>query len=68
MESYEQRVRESFARQEMMQTLGAEMSDGAQRGYRNPLSLRRRRSRSSTAIVHAGAVTTVLDSACGYAA
>ena len=67
MESYEQRVRESFARQAMMKTLGAEMSS-----VRNgAIEIRFPFSASLTqqhGFVHAGAVTTALDSACGYAA
>jgi len=67
LESYEQKVRESFARQAMMKTLGAEMSSvrsGATE-IRFPVAPSLTQQHG---YVHAGAVTTVLDSACGYAA
>jgi uncharacterized protein (TIGR00369 family) len=67
LESYERRVRESFARQSMMQTLGAEMAS-VSRGateIRFPVAPSLLQQHG---YVHAGAVTTVLDSACGYAA
>lgn len=65
--NYEQRVRDSFARQNVMSTIGASLlyvrpgevgidlpfspALGQQNGY-----------------VHAGVITTIADSACGYAA
>ncbi|MGO9519519.1 MAG: PaaI family thioesterase [Candidatus Korobacteraceae bacterium] len=67
MESYELRVRESFARQGMMKTLEAQLSV-VQRGateIRFPCTAAVSQQHG---FVHAGAVTTVLDSACGYAA
>jgi uncharacterized protein (TIGR00369 family) len=67
LESYEQRVRESFSRQEMMKTLGAELSavrSGATE-IRFPFDASLTQQHG---YVHAGAVTTILDSACGYAA
>ena len=67
MESYEQRVRESFSRQEMMKTLDAELSavrsGAAEIRFPFAVSLTQQHG-----YVHAGAVTTILDSACGYAA
>lgn len=67
MESYERRVRESFARQRMMKTLGAELS--AVRSGATEIRFPCTASVSQQhGFVHAGAVTTVLDSACGYAA
>jgi uncharacterized protein (TIGR00369 family) len=67
LESYERQVRESFARQAMMKTLGAELSSvrtGATE-IRLPVAPALTQQHG---YVHAGAVTTVLDSACGYAA
>lgn len=67
MESYELRVRESFARQAMMTTLGAELSVVG----RGATEIRFPYAASLTqqhGYLHAGAVTTALDSACGYAA
>ena len=67
MESYEQRVRQSFSSQEMMKTLGAEMSEvrsGATE-IRFPYAASLTQQHG---YVHAGAVTSILDSACGYAA
>jgi uncharacterized protein (TIGR00369 family) len=67
LESYELRVRESFSRQEMMKTLGAQLStvgSGATE-IRFPCAVSLTQQHG---FVHAGAVTTALDSACGYAA
>ena len=67
MESYELRVRDSFSRQEMMKTLGAQLSivsNGATE-IRFPYAASLTQQHG---FVHAGAVTTALDSACGYAA
>jgi uncharacterized protein (TIGR00369 family) len=67
LETYERRVRESFARQMMMTTLGAELSavgSGATE-IRFPYAASLTQQHG---YLHAGAVTTALDSACGYAA
>ena len=64
---YEARVRESFARQRIMAKLGAEMilvSPGRVEigmAYQEDLT-------QQHGFLHAGIVTTLLDSACGYAA
>lgn len=64
---FENRVRESFARQQVMETIGASMTlvePGAveiQLPYRADLT-------QQHGFIHAGIVSTVLDSACGYAA
>ena len=67
MEDFERRIRDSFARQGMMNTLGAKMtavSSGATEiSFSSSPSLTQQHG-----FVHAGAVTTILDSACGYAA
>jgi uncharacterized protein (TIGR00369 family) len=64
---YESRVRESFARQQVMHTLGANLSlvePGVveiELPYRADLT-------QQHGFIHAGVVASVLDSACGYAA
>lgn len=67
MEEFEQRVRNSFARRAFMATLGAQMTSvrAGQVEIRFPFhpSLTQQND-----FVHAGAVTSILDSACGYAA
>jgi uncharacterized protein (TIGR00369 family) len=65
--NYESRVRESFARQQVMHTLGATLTlvePGAveiELPYRADLT-------QQHGFIHAGITTTVLDTACGYAA
>ncbi len=64
---FEQRVRDNFSRQAFMNTLGAEMvvvGFGAIE-IRLPFSAKLTQQHG---YVHAGAITSVLDSACGYAA
>jgi len=67
VQAIERKVRENFAQQQFMQTLGAEMTlveQGKveiQFAYRPDLTQQHK-------FVHAGAITTILDSACGYAA
>jgi uncharacterized protein (TIGR00369 family) len=67
MMSMEERVRESFGRQQFMQTLGAEItaiSAGAVEirfHFDDALT-------QQNQFVHAGAITSILDSACGYSA
>ena len=64
---FEARVRASFARQEFMATLGARLELVApgevtiRLPYRTDLT-------QQHGFLHAGAVTSVVDSACGYAA
>jgi uncharacterized protein (TIGR00369 family) len=67
LENYEVRVRASFARQQMMKTLGASLSAVGS----GTTEIRLPFAESLTqqhGYLHAGAVTSVLDSACGYAA
>ena len=65
--NYESRVRESFARQKVMQLIGASLrrvSAGEIEialPYRDDLA-------QQNGFVHAGVLTTIADSACGYAA
>jgi uncharacterized protein (TIGR00369 family) len=65
--NYTTRVRASFARQEVMKTIGAslvELSPGtAVIEFSHDRSLTQQHG-----YIHAGVVTTVVDSACGYAA
>jgi uncharacterized protein (TIGR00369 family) len=67
VEDFERRVRESFAQQKFMSTLGATLSvSGAgnvEIGFPYHASLAQQNG-----FVHAGAITSILDSACGYAA
>jgi uncharacterized protein (TIGR00369 family) len=66
-EQPETRVRESFARQGAMATLGAELADIA--GGRVVISLPiEPRLSQQHGFLHAGVVVAALDSACGYAA
>jgi uncharacterized protein (TIGR00369 family) len=64
---FESRVRASFARQKMMTTLGATL----ERAVPGEVDIRlpfRSELTQQHGFLHAGAMTTVLDSACGYAA
>jgi uncharacterized protein (TIGR00369 family) len=66
-EAMRARVADSFGRQAMMATLGAELVS-VERG-RVELALRHdARFTQQHGFLHAGAVAAVLDSACGYAA
>src|SRR5215210_6116844 len=64
---FERRVRENFSRQQVMRLIGASLKrvePGAvdiMLPYRNDLTQQNR-------YIHAGIITTVADSACGYAA
>ena len=66
MEEFERRVQESFRRQAFMKTLGAEIATRkmGEVEIRFPFhgSLTQQNG-----FVHAGAITSILDSACGYA-
>lgn len=64
---FEQRVRDSFARQAAMTTLGASL--GVIEAGRVELSMRHRAELTQQhGFLHAGIVAAALDSACGYAA
>ena len=64
---YAKRVRESFARQKLMQTIGATLASVSpgvitiELPYRDDLT-------QQHGYLHAGIITAVVDSACGYAA
>jgi uncharacterized protein (TIGR00369 family) len=67
VEAFEKKVRDSFARQAYMLTLGAEMISVG----RGSIEIRFPFSSELTqqnGFIHAGAVTSIMDSACGYAA
>ena len=65
--NFESRVRESFARQTVMRTLGAELvrvepgEVDIELAFRDDLT-------QQNGFLHAGIIGTILDSACGYAA
>jgi uncharacterized protein (TIGR00369 family) len=63
----EQRVRQSFARQQFMQTLGAELTAVAEGSVEIAVPFNPRLTQQNE-FVHAGVITTIMDSACGYAA
>jgi uncharacterized protein (TIGR00369 family) len=64
---FEARARASFARQTLMRTIGAEMTKVApgeveiELAYRDDLA-------QQHGYLHAGVITAIVDSACGYAA
>ncbi len=64
---FEQRVRASFARQQAMMLIGAEMIDVAPGRTTIVLPFRATLTQQH-GFVHAGIVTSIVDSACGYAA
>ena len=65
--NYEKRVRDSFAKQQLMRTIGAAMTDvepgvvTIRLPFRDDLG-------QQHGFLHAGAIAAVADSACGYAA
>jgi len=67
LEAFEKKVRDSFGRQPFMSTIGAEMVSVGRGSVeiRFPFSTR---LTQQNGFVHAGAVTSIMDSACGYAA
>ena len=64
---FEKRVRTSFASQQVMQLIGARMT-GVEPGIVEIEIDARHDLTQQNGYVHAGIVTTILDSACGYAA
>jgi len=67
LETIEQRVRSNFSQQQFMKTLGAEMISVDQGTVEIQFPYRAELTQQHK-FVHAGAITTILDSACGYAA
>jgi uncharacterized protein (TIGR00369 family) len=64
---FEARVRASFARQQVMATLGASLTRVAPGEVEIQLPFRQDLTQQN-GFLHAGIVTTIIDSACGYAA
>ncbi|MEX0604380.1 MAG: PaaI family thioesterase [Marinobacter sp.] len=67
MSDIERRISDSFRAQGLMATLGAELAHVAEGEVHITLSPRPELSQQH-GYIHAGALTSVLDSACGYAA
>ena len=67
MSNHEERVRQSFSRQVFMSTLGAELIAVVQGGVEIRLPFSPNLTQQN-GYLHVGAITAVLDSACGYAA
>jgi len=65
--THEERIRQSFSRQAFMSTLGAELTAVVQGGVEIRLPFSPSLTQQN-GYMHAGAITAVLDSACGYAA
>ena len=65
--NFERRVRESFAKQQLMTTLGATLERVAPGAVDIRLPVRAEISQQH-GFVHAGAIASIADSACGYAA
>jgi uncharacterized protein (TIGR00369 family) len=67
VEAFEKKVRDSFGRQPFMSTIGAEMISVGRGNVeiRLPFSSKLTQQRG---FMHAGAITSIMDSACGYAA
>ena len=66
MTTHEERVRQSFSKQAFMSTLGAELTAVVQGGVEIRLPFSPNLTQQNSYL--AGAITAVLDSACGYAA
>ena len=65
--NFEARVRASFARQKVMKTIGARLARVSSGEVEIELPFRDDLTQQH-AFLHAGIVTTIVDSACGYAA
>jgi uncharacterized protein (TIGR00369 family) len=64
---FESRVRQSFSRQSLMKTLGAKLAT-VNPGIVEIELTNRPEITQQHGFIHAGAISSVLDSACGYAA
>lgn len=67
MKSIESKVRESFGRQEFMGTIGAKMISVGPGKLEIGIPFSPKLTQQN-GFVHAGVITSILDSACGYAA
>jgi uncharacterized protein (TIGR00369 family) len=66
-ENFVEKVRESFAAQTVMKLIGAEMTEVKAGAVDIELPYRENLTQQN-GFVHAGIITTIVDSACGYAA
>jgi uncharacterized protein (TIGR00369 family) len=67
LEAFEKKVRDSFSRQAFMSTIGAKMISVGRGTVEIQFPFSSKLTQQN-GFVHAGAVTTIMDSACGYAA
>jgi uncharacterized protein (TIGR00369 family) len=67
LQTFEKRVRSSFERQSFMKTLGAELVSVKEGTVEIHLPFSQALGQQD-GFAHAGAITSILDSACGYAA
>jgi uncharacterized protein (TIGR00369 family) len=67
LEAFEKKVRDSFGLQLFMSTLGAEIISVSRGGVEIQFPFSPKLTQQN-GYVHAGAVTSIMDSACGYAA
>jgi uncharacterized protein (TIGR00369 family) len=67
MQAFERKIRESFGRQAFMATIGAELALVTHGAVEIRLPFGRHLTQQND-FLHAGVITSVLDSACGYAA
>jgi uncharacterized protein (TIGR00369 family) len=63
----ERKVRESFGRQALMATIGAELASVAPGAVEIRLPFNQKLTQQD-GFIHAGVIASILDSACGYAA
>lgn len=67
MQAFEQKVRDSFGRQALMATIGAQLVSVTPGAVEISLPFGRHLTQQND-FLHAGVITSILDSACGYAA
>jgi uncharacterized protein (TIGR00369 family) len=67
VEAFERKVRESFGRQALMATIGAELASVTSGAVEIRLPFGRHLTQQND-FLHAGVISGILDSACGYAA
>ena len=67
MHAFEQKVRDSFGRQALMATIGAELTSVTPGAVEIRLPFGRHLTQQND-FLHAGIIASILDSACGYAA
>jgi len=67
LQPFEHKVRESFGRQALMATIGAQLVSVAPGAVEIRLPFGRHLTQQND-FLHAGVITSILDSACGYAA